>query len=149
MGLKEQVRSDLQGAIREKNVARRSALRALITALSDAELESKQPLSPDQEIDTVAREVRRRHDAIAEYSQAGRLDLVDVEMAELRFIENFLPTQLTSEELREIIRQTIAEIGASEPSQIGRVMKAVVPKIRGRGDARRANEIARALLAEV
>jgi uncharacterized protein YqeY len=126
---------------------RRDALRLLIAALDNARIELGHPPDDDEAIRVLQKEAKQRRDSIEEYAKANRTDLVEKEQNELDIIEEFLPAQLSDDEIRDLAREVIADVGASAPSDVGKVMRPLMERVGGRADGRRANEIARELLA--
>jgi uncharacterized protein YqeY len=103
--------------------------------------------SDDEVQGVIEREAKKRRDAIDEYSKAGREDRADLERAELQILQEFLPQQLTDDELQAIVRAAIEETGASKPADMGALMKAVMPRVQGRADGKRVNTAVRQLLS--
>jgi hypothetical protein len=126
---------------------RRDALRLLIAALDNARIDLGHAPGDDEAIRVLQKEAKQRRDSIEEYAKANRTDLVAKEQVELDVIEEFLPAQLSDDEIRDLAREVIAQVGASAPSDVGKVMRPLMERVGGRADGRRANEIARELLA--
>ncbi len=145
--LAETIRSEMTTAWKAKQTERRDALRLLIAALENARIDLGHAPDDDETLHVLQREAKQRRDSITEYAKAGRDDLVAREQAELTVIEEFLPAQLSDDELRELARSVIAEVGASGPGDVGKVMRPLMERVGGQADGRRANEIARELLA--
>jgi uncharacterized protein YqeY len=146
MDLQEQLRTDLKTALREHDEVRKSAIRMALAALKNARVEKNADLTDEEMLATLAREVRQRRNARAEFERAGRHDLVAGESAELAVLERYLPKALTQEEIVELARQVIAETGAESPQEMGQVMGALMPRVRGRADGRQVSQIVRELL---
>jgi uncharacterized protein YqeY len=118
-----------------------------IAALKNARVAKNADLTEDEMIAALAQEVLQRRNAMAEFKKAGRDDLVASESVELVVLEAYLPEPLTKEEIAELARQVIAETGASDPKQMGQVMGALMPRVRGRAEGRQVSQIVRELLA--
>ena len=146
MNVHEQLMADLKAALREQDRVRKSAIRMAIAALKNARVEKNADLTEDEMIATLAKEVKQRRNAMAEFERAGRKDLVASESAELTILEAYLPEALSEEELVELARQVIAETGADNPKRMGQVMSALMPRVRGRADGRQVSQIVRELL---
>jgi len=146
MPMTETIRSEMTAAWKAGNLERRDALRLLMASLENARIDLGRPLEDEDVAKVLQREAKQRRDSIAEFQQAGRADLVAKEQAELDAISEFLPQQLTEDELRAIVREVIAEVGATSTADVGKVMRPLMARIAGRGDGRLANEIARQVL---
>jgi uncharacterized protein YqeY len=153
MGLREQLTDDLKEAMRQQDDTRKRTIRSVIAAIKKAETEldasgARVSLDSDQDIlGVIAKEAKQRRESIVEYQRAGRQDLVEAESAELAILEDYLPRQLSREEIEAEARQVIAEVGASGPRDIGKVMKPLIGKLRGRADGKLVNQVVRELLA--
>jgi uncharacterized protein YqeY len=147
MDLQQQLMADLKTALREHDEARKSAIRMAIAALKNARVAKNADLTEDEMIAALAQEVKQRRNAMAEFRKAGRDDLVASESVELTVLEAYLPKALTKEEIADLARQAIAETGASGPGQMGQVMGALMPRVRGRAEGRQVSQIVRELLA--
>lgn len=143
----ESIRSQMTAAWKANDTQRRDALRLLIAALDNARIELGHAPEDDEALRVLQKEAKQRRDSITEYERAGRADLVAKEQAELDVIEEFLPAQMSDDELRDLAREVIASVGATGPSDVGKVMRPLMERVGGRADGRRANEIARELLA--
>jgi uncharacterized protein YqeY len=146
MDLREQLMADLRTALRDRDTVRKSAIRMVIAALKNARVEKNADLTEDEMIAVLAKEVKQRRNAMAEFERAGRQDLVASESAELAVLGAYLPEALSEGELVELARQVIAETGANSPKQMGQVMGALMPRVRGRADGRQVSQIVRELL---
>jgi len=146
MDLREQLMADLRTALRDRDTVRKSAIRMAIAALKNARVEKNADLTEDEMIAVLAKEVKQRRNAMAEFERAGRQDLVASESAELAVLGAYLPEALSEGKLVELARQVIAETGANSPKQMGQVMGALMPRVRGRADGRQVSQIVRELL---
>jgi len=146
MDLREQLMADLRTALRDRDTVRKSAIRMVIAALKNARVEKNADLTEDEMIAVLAKEVKQRRNAMAEFERAGRQDLVASESAELAVLGAYLPEALSEGELVVLARQVIAETGANSPKQMGQVMGALMPRVRGRADGRQVSQIVRELL---
>jgi uncharacterized protein YqeY len=153
MGLREQLMDDLKEAMRQQDETRKQTIRSVIAAIKKAETEldaSGVRVSLDREEDIlgiIAKQAKQRQESIVEYRRGGREDLVAAEGAELAILEAYLPRQLSREEIEVEARQVIAEVGANGPRDMGKVMKPLVERLRGRADGRLVNQVVRELLA--
>ena len=145
--LLDTIRSEMTAAMRSRDSQRRDTLRLLIAALGNARIAAGRDLSDEDALVALQREAKQRRESIEEYRKGGRDDLVEAEQQELVIIEAYLPSQLSEDELRAIVREVIAEHGASGPADLGAVMGPLMQRVRGRADGRQANAIVRELLA--
>ena len=146
MTLTETLQDDLKKAMRSGDVMRRSVIRMLRSEIHNREIESRSELDDAATIQLLGRQAQQRRDSIEAFERAERDDLVQKEQAELAIIMGYLPQQLTGEELLEIVRGSIEQVGAAGPQDMGKVMGAVMPKVRGRAEGRAVNRIASELL---
>lgn len=145
--LTEQIRNQMLDATRARDTVRRNTLRLLISAIQNGRIEAGHDLDDDETIRVLQKEAKQRRESIEEYRKGNREDLVAQEQQELDIIEEYLPTALTEDELRAIVQETIAEVGASGPDDLGKVMRPLMQKLAGRADGREANAIVRESLA--
>jgi uncharacterized protein YqeY len=150
MGLKEKLQADLTQAIRSRDEVVSGTLRMLLTAITNEEVAGKAAkVLTDAEIITVlSREAKKRREAVEAYTQAKRDDLAGKEKAEAAVIANYLPEQLSEDEIKKLIHEAIAETGASGPAGMGLVMKALQPKIAGKADGGVVSGLVKAALAQ-
>jgi len=136
MGLKEKLQADLTDAIRSRNEVVSGTVRMLLAAITNEEVAGKAAkVLTDAEIITVlSREAKKRREAVEAYTQAKRDDLAGKEKAEAAVIANYLPEQLSEDEIKKLIADAIAETGAKGPAGMGLVMKVLQPKIAGKAD---------------
>jgi uncharacterized protein YqeY len=146
MSITVRLREDLKAAMKSKDKVRKSVIRLALAGLKNAELEKGSSLSDTEEIEVMARQAKMRRDSIEEYEKVGRFDVADAERAEMDIIMGYLPRQVSEDEIRRIISEAIAETGAAEPRDIGKVMGIVMPKLKGRADGKLVNSIAREML---
>jgi len=144
MTLTEKVNADIATAMKAKDAARLSALRMMKAAIMNKEVEKGRTLDDAEVVQVVASLVKQRRDSIEQFSKAGRKDLVDKETGEIAVLEAYLPPAATTEEIDAAIAAAVAETGAASPKDIGKVMKAVMPKLAGKtADGRTVNEAVR------
>lgn len=133
-GLKEKIFEDLKTAQRNREAEKVSALRMILAAVHNQEIEKKRAAT-DEDVVSVLSAQRKKHlDSIAQFRQGERLDLVAREEAELAITKSYLPAELSSEELRAIVKEAITETGAATAADFGKVMKMVMARARGRAD---------------
>ena len=150
MGLKEKLQADLTEAIRSRNEVGSGTVRMLLAAITNEEVAGKAAkVLTDAEIITVlSREAKKRREAVEAYTQAKRDDLAGKEKAEAAVIANYLPEQLSEDEIKKLIADAIAETGAKGPAGMGLVMKALQPKIAGKADGGVVSGLVKAALAQ-
>lgn len=147
MTLQERIQSEITAAMRAGDAVRRDALRMAANALYNAEKAQRRPLTDDEALAVLVREVRTRRESIDAFRAAGRDDLADDEAAKLAVVEPFLPQPLTEAELEALVAEGVAATGATSARELGKVMGWLSPRIRGRADGRRASELVAAALA--
>ena len=150
MGLKEKLQSDLTEAIRGRAEVKSGTIRMLLSAITNEEVSGKEArVLTDAEIITVlSREAKKRREAVEAYVAAKRTDLAEKEKAEGEVIAEYLPAQLSEEEIKKMIADAIAETGASGPSGMGSVMKVLSPKIAGKADGGVVSGLVKAALGQ-
>lgn len=146
--LKDQIQNDLADAMRNKEEIRKSALRMLIAAIKNTEIEARKPLDDDGVVTVIQKQVKQRRESILEFEKGGRQDLVDKESAEAKVLEGYLPEQADPAEIEAAARKLIAETGASGPRDIGKVMPVLTKQFAGRADGRAISEIVKRLLGD-
>lgn len=154
MSLLEQLDQDLKAAMLAQDDARKRSLRSVKAACSNALVDKRvdagldTTLTDDEVLKVIAKQANQRRDSIAEFSKAGRMDLVVPEQEELAVLVTYLPQPLDRNEIEAIVREVIAETGASTPADIGIVMRSAMSRLQGKADGKTVNEIARALLSQ-
>ena len=150
MGLKEKLQADLTDAIRSRNEVVSGTVRMLLAAITNEEVAGKAAkVLTDAEIITVlSREAKKRREAVEAYTQAKRDDLAGKEKAEAAVIANYLPEQLSEDEIKKFIQAAIAETDAKGPAGMGLVMKVLQPKIAGKADGGVVSGLVKAALAQ-
>jgi uncharacterized protein YqeY len=144
MLLRDQVNSDIASAMKAKEATRLSALRMLKAAIMNKGIEKGHDLDDAEVLQVVSSLVKQRRDSIEQFSKAGRTDLVDKETAEIAILDAYLPPAATAEEIDAAVAAAIAETGAASQKDIGKVMKAVMPRLAGKNaDGRAVNEAVR------
>ena len=147
--LKQRIDQDTREALKKKDSLRLSVLRMLKSEIKYKEIEKGSELSDDEVISVLSSSVKRRKDSIQQFEKGERDDLVSREKAELELVLKYLPEQLTEEELSQIINQAIKELNASGPSDLGKVMRQIMPEVRGRADGKRVNQMVSSQLESI
>ena len=147
MTLNEQIGTDLTTAMKARDAARLSALRMLKAAVVNKGVEKGRDLNDAEILQVVASLVKQRRDSIEQFSKAGRIDLVEKETGELAILEHYLPPAVSQADIDAAVAAAVAETGASSPKDMGKVMKAVMPKLAGKNaDGRAINDAVRRTL---
>jgi len=140
MNLSERLTDDMKQAMKSQDKFKLTTIRMMRAAVKNLEIDLKRPLEDNEVLDILSREIKIRKDSLQEFKKAGRDDLVTGLAAEIDIISQYLPEQLTEEEIQEIVRQTIHELGASSKADMGKVMGALMPKTKGRADGKLVNQ---------
>ena len=146
MTLREQIDADIREAMRQRARARLEALRFLKSAIQLAEKAQGIPLEESAVVEVITKQANDRRESIRMFQQGNRADLVDKESAELAILEAYLPARFTHDELVELVRAAIEEMGATSARDRGRVMGRLMPQVRGRADGAEVNDLVGQLL---
>src|SRR5215510_13981493 len=138
---------DLKKAMKAGDSKKKDALRFILAAIKQKEIDTRTTLTEEQTHDVLLTEAKKRRDSIAEARKAGRHELADNEQWELELIETYLPKQLSREELEAAVREAITESGAKTAKEMGNVMKVLMPRVKGRADGKLVNEVVKSLLS--
>ncbi|NNU89214.1 GatB/YqeY domain-containing protein [Anoxybacillus sp. CHMUD] len=141
MSLLERLNNDMKQAMKNKEKDKLSVIRMVKSALQNEAIKLGKTLTEDEELTVLSRELKQRKDSLQEFEKAGRTDLVDKVKEEITVLELYMPKQLSEEELVQIVKETIAEVGASSKADIGRVMGAIMPKVKGKADGSLVNKL--------
>ena len=150
MTLKEQLTADMKTAMKEREAGklRLSVIRLVRGAIRQQEIDGKKELTDEDVLGVIAKEVKSRRDSIEEFKKGNRQDLVDQNEAEIKILEGYLPEQMGEDEIRKLVAEAIEKVGATTPKDMGKVMKEIMPKTKGRADGKVVNCIVRELLAK-
>ena len=135
------INDDLKAAMKGGMNLKRDTLRMLLSAVKNAEIEKRGDIDDSEVISLVAREIKRRNESIEAFKSGKREDLADKEQAEIEILKVYMPQQLTREEVVELVKNAMADTGASGPSDKGKVMKELMPKVKGKSDGKMVSEI--------
>ena len=147
MSLDEKIVEDLKKAMKEKDTLRLSCLRMLKTALKNLQVDKKRKLKDDEIQGVISSLIKKGKESAKEYRNADREDLALKEETEVAIFYDYLPRQLTPEDMEKILREIISEISAEKLSDLGKVMKVAMPRMAGKAQGKDVNEIAKRLLA--
>ena len=148
MTLRERLEIYFKAAFKSSDKARLSSLRLIKAALKNREIEKREELSDDEVIEVLSTLAKQQKESIVEFRKGGRKDLVLKEEAELGVIKEYLPEELPEEEIDRMINECISEVSASSISDMGRIMKVLMPRIKGRADGKVVNAKVRKILQD-
>ncbi|MDO4903791.1 MAG: GatB/YqeY domain-containing protein [Limosilactobacillus sp.] len=147
MSLLDQLTKQMVAAMKAKDKDTLATVRMLKAAVQNAQIEAGHDLTEDEEVAVMSREYKQRKESLAEFEKGGRDDLVEKTNKELKVVEQYLPQQLSEEEVQKIVNDTIAEVGASNMKDFGKVMGAVMPKLKGQADGKVVNQAVKSALS--
>lgn len=136
----------LKEAMQHKDVMRRDVIRMAQNAVKQIEIDERRTLSAEEAVAVLQKEVKKRRESIDEARKAGRADIADDETAQLAVLEAFLPQQMSREQIELLVREAIRQTGAASAKDMGKLMGALMPKVRGLADGKLVNEVVRSLL---
>jgi uncharacterized protein YqeY len=143
---REQLEQQLKDAMRASDEPRKRTLRMILSAIKLAEVEKRGALDEAGMLAILQREVKTRQESLADAERAGRAEMAGDVKAEIRIVQSYLPAAMPAEELEALVRQAMAEVDASAPADMGKVMKTLMPRIQGRADGKEVNLVVRRLL---
>ncbi|TDT51100.1 GatB/YqeY domain-containing protein [Fonticella tunisiensis] len=146
MSLKERLQEDWKSAMKSRDSFRATVLNMAKAAILKAEKVDGSKLDDEAVIDILSKEIKQRREAIVEFEKGNRQDLIDQTNKEIEILLEYLPQQLTEEEIAEIVRNAVIEVGASDIKDMGKVMTAVMPKVKGRADGKLVSQIVKEAL---
>ncbi|MFA6305998.1 MAG: GatB/YqeY domain-containing protein [Candidatus Gracilibacteria bacterium] len=148
MSLKETLQQDLIEAMKAKQEARISAIRLLKTAIMKFETAGEQKTATDEEvIQLVGKEIKQRKDSIEQFEKGGRPELAEKEKAELSVLEKYLPPQMSEDDIKAVIKETLVQTGVTSKAEIGRLMGALMPQLKGKADGSLINKLVQEMLS--
>ncbi|MEA1008462.1 GatB/YqeY domain-containing protein [Bacillus cereus] len=147
MSLLGRLNDDMKQAMKNKQKEKLTVIRMVKAALQNEGIKLQHTLTEEEELTVLAREVKQYKDSLLEFKKAGREDLVDKLQSEIQILSAYLPERLTEEELANVIKQVISEVGATSKADMGKVMTAVMPKVKGKTDGSLVNKLVIQLLA--
>jgi uncharacterized protein len=146
--VRQRLEDDLKSAMRAGDTVSRDAIRYILSAVKNAEIDARGSSEPADPVAALRRLGKQLADAIEQYEAAGRQDLADHEAAQLAVLKRYLPSELSDDELHALVAAAIAETGASGPKDMGRVMPVAMQRVAGRADGRRVNIAVKTALAQ-
>lgn len=149
MSLLKQLQSDMITAMKDRDKDTLAVVRMLKAAVQNAQIEAGHDLTPDEEVAVMSREYKQRKESLAEFQKAGRQDLIDKTNNELKVVEKYLPKQLSADDVKKIVSETVQEVGAASMKDFGKVMGAVMPKVKGQADGKLVNQAVKETLSNL
>lgn len=146
MSLGERLNEDMKQAMKSQDKFKLSVIRMVRSSIKNQEIDLKRTLDDNEVLDILSREIKQRKDSLQEFEKAGRNDLVEGLQAELVILAEYQPQQLTEEEVKAIVQETIEQVGASSKADMGKVMTALMPKVKGRAEGKVVNGLVQQLL---
>ncbi len=146
MSLKEQLMNDMKDAMKNHEKDRLAVIRMVRGAIRQQEIDGQKELGDEDVIAVLSKEVKMRKDSMEEFKKGGREDLVEKTQAEIDVLMPYLPAQLSEEEVRELVKAAVEQTGAATAKDMGKVMGALMPKVKGRADGKLVNTIVRSFL---
>ena len=147
MSLRDKINDDMKAAMKAREAAKLGAIRLLTSALKQKEVDERIEITDDIVLATIEKMLKQRKDSIEQYTAGNRLDLVAVEQFEVSILQAYMPAQLSEAEVLEILKATIAEVGATSAKDMGKVIAALRPKVAGRADMGKLSGLVKAALA--
>jgi len=141
MSLKQKLQEDLKSSMKNKDTVRKSVVTLIRASIKQSEVDNRVELGDEDIIDIISKQLKQRKDVLVQFKNAKREDLVSEAEAEIEVLKEYLPQQLSKEELNEIVKSTISELGATSMKDMGKIMSAIKPKVKGRADGKLINEL--------
>lgn len=148
MSLKERINEDMKSAMRARETARLAAIRLLLAAIKQREVDERITLDDDAVIAVIDKMQKQRRDSVSQYEAAGRMDLADAEKAEMQVLAAYLPQALSDEEIDAAITEALNEVGVSGPAAMGKLMAILKPRLAGRADMTEVSKRVKTKLAQ-
>ena len=146
--LKQKLSDDLKQAMKDGDTKKRSVLRLLLSSVHNAEISKQSALDNSDVLGIIAKEVKQHHESIDAFKLGNRSDLVEKEESELAILQAYMPQQMTREEIIEAVREVITRVGAQGPADKGKVMKELMPAMKGKADGKVINDVVTELLSQ-
>ncbi|MGM0165829.1 glutamyl-tRNA(Gln) amidotransferase subunit E [Enterococcus sp. AZ135] len=146
MSLLTTLNEDMKQAMRAKDKETLQVIRMLKASIQNEQIKKGQDLNDEEELTVLSREMKQRRDSLTEFEKADRTDLADKVKKEIVIVEKYLPAQLSEDEIRVIVKEAVTATGATSPKEFGKVMGAVMPKVKGKADGNQVNAIVKELL---
>ena len=141
MPLKERLMADLKEAMKSKSKVKKDTVTMVRAAIKQKEVDDRVELSDAEIVDIIAKQIKQKKDSISDFEKGNRQDLVDLTQEEIKILLEYLPPQLSDEDLDSIVKDAIEETGAQTKKDLGKLMALIMPKVKGKADGKRVNEI--------
>ncbi|MBC3806654.1 GatB/YqeY domain-containing protein [Undibacterium seohonense] len=148
MGLKEQITEDMKAAMRAKDTAKLGAIRLITAAMKQKEVDERVELTDAMVLAIIEKMIKQRKDSITQFEAGGRQDLADIEKAEMAILSAYMPAGLSEAEMQAAVTEAVAEVGATGPQDMGKLMAVLKPKLAGRADMTVVSAMVKAALAK-
>lgn len=146
MSLKDRISEDMKEAMKAHEKDRLAVIRMVRSAIRQTEIDGKKELDDEGVMSVISKELKMRRDSLEEFERGGRTDLVEKTKAEIEVLLPYLPTQLSEDEIKALVKEAIEGTGASSTKDMGKVMGALMPKVKGRADGKLVNTIVKGML---
>lgn len=147
MSVLDRLNEDMKAAMKNKEKDKLTVIRSLRSAVQNEAINKQKELTDEDVLTVLTRELKQRKDSLQEFEKADREDLVEKTKREIEIVQHYLPEQLSEEDIRELVSETIQEVGASSKADMGKVMSAIMPKVKGRADGKIVNKIVQETLS--
>lgn len=141
MSLKQKLQEDLKSSMKNKETIKKSVITLIRSSIKQYEVDNRVELGDAEIVDLIAKQLKQTRDSREEFKKAGREDLVSKAEAEIEVLKEYLPQQLSEEELNEIVISTISEVGATSMKDMKKIMTSIMPKVKGRADGKLISEL--------
>lgn len=141
MELKEQLNEDMKNAMKKKDKSKLSVIRMIRSEIKNQEISKGEELNKEELEELLFKELKKRKDSLKEYEASGRADLIEGLKEEIKILEEYLPEMMSEEELKKIIKEVIDKTGVNSKNEIGKVMKEIMPKVKGKADGKKVNQL--------
>ena len=148
MDTKKQIEKDFKGALRAEDEDRKRTLRMVLSSIKLAEVDKGESLDEGEVLSILQKEIKSQRESITDAEKASRPDIVAESEAEIKILEEYLPEALTEEEIQKLAKEAIDEVGASTPQEMGKVMKVLMPQVKGRADGAMVSQTVRELILD-
>lgn len=149
MSLLQQLKTDMITAMKNRDKETLGVVRMLKASVQNAQIEAGHDLTPDEEVAVMSREYKQRKESLAEFEKAGRQDLVDKTNNELKVVEKYMPKQLSAADVEQVVKETVQQVNAGSMKDFGKVMGAVMPKVKGQADGKVVNQTVKKILSNM
>ena len=149
MSLLKRLQTDMITAMKNRNKDTLAVVRMLKASVQNAQIEAGHDLTPDEEVAVMSREYKQRKESLEEFQKAGRQDLIDKTNNELKVVEKYMPKQLSADDVKKIVTETVQQVAAASMKDFGKVMGAVMPKVKGQADGKLVNQTVKETLSNL